>query len=97
MPLQECGETWQMVTCAWPQCGGSCRPEAQTFTTTFLSLLNLHPTLLNRYLTPAASVLFPPWKLGCAFSWSGLSAVQAREAAATSASLLLLHSGTVVE
>lgn len=25
-----CGETWQMVTRARPQCGGSCRPEART-------------------------------------------------------------------
>lgn len=36
VPRQECGETWQMVTCAWTQCGGSCRPEARTSLTTFL-------------------------------------------------------------
>lgn len=29
-PPQECGETWQMVTCACPQCGG---PEARTYRT----------------------------------------------------------------
>lgn len=48
-----------MVTCAWPQCGGSCRPEARTFLTLFqtphshkinFSLLNPQPDLL----------LFPP-------------------------------------
>lgn len=47
VPRLECGETWQMVTCVWPQCGGSYRPEARTFITNISPIFTLLLTLKN--------------------------------------------------
>lgn len=48
VPRQDCGETWQMVTCARPQCGGLCRPEARTSLCTFLSSPYFYKQTLKR-------------------------------------------------
>lgn len=38
VPRQDCGETWQMATCARPHCGGPCRPEARVLFAHFYHL-----------------------------------------------------------
>ncbi|KAG7517807.1 hypothetical protein JOB18_016568 [Solea senegalensis] len=52
VPRQECGETWQMVTCACPQCGGgTVRPKARTLLTSSPPSSHLYSLVTTKTIT----------------------------------------------